>query len=320
MSSPDYRIIIPCFNARISLARQLADMRRKGDVAFSKIIVVDDGSLDGTSEWLAATYPEVKVLQGNGSLFWAGGIRLGMDYAMTTQATVIVWLNHDCRPDHGAVAKVVEATAAPEMGAVSGWCYTDGFPNYPFNPGFRSGKPLDVRELCRYDFVPADGLNGNFVALSVDAVRKIGLPDTYRHPHYGDGPYTFKLRNQGFKVGVRPQARAALDRDLERRVSTFWQVAIWRRTLFWQLRFFFTDVRSLRYWRHRWFSALLYRGPVFGAISFALGQISLFFIILAARSAAFLCRPDHLIERAVLAYRHCEPEEKLRADLQKLRR
>lgn len=42
-------------------------------------VVVDDGSLDGTATAIGERYPAVKVLSGDGTLYWAGAMRVGWE-------------------------------------------------------------------------------------------------------------------------------------------------------------------------------------------------------------------------------------------------
>ena len=39
------------------------------------VYLVDDGSRDGTSRSVAVRFPQISILEGDGSLFWNGGMR-----------------------------------------------------------------------------------------------------------------------------------------------------------------------------------------------------------------------------------------------------
>jgi glycosyltransferase involved in cell wall biosynthesis len=58
--TPSVSVIIPAFNRRATLPRALDSAIRQTYPAH-EIIVIDDGSADGTSEWLASAYPQIML-------------------------------------------------------------------------------------------------------------------------------------------------------------------------------------------------------------------------------------------------------------------
>lgn len=65
-------IIIPVHN-RLNFTIDCLNSLKKQDIYNQfNLIVVDDGSTDGTSEYLKKNFPEVKILNGDGSLYWGG--------------------------------------------------------------------------------------------------------------------------------------------------------------------------------------------------------------------------------------------------------
>ncbi|HYX05715.1 MAG TPA: glycosyltransferase, partial [Bacteroidales bacterium] len=80
-------IILPVFNNLQYTKKCLETLYQNRDNARLtkeqvKIVITDDGSKDGTSEWLANNYPEVYVLKGNGNLWWSGGVNKGIRFAL----------------------------------------------------------------------------------------------------------------------------------------------------------------------------------------------------------------------------------------------
>jgi GT2 family glycosyltransferase len=91
-------ILIPVYNKLEYTKKCLADLINNLNGNFAKsvsIVVIDDGSKDGTESWIHAKYPEIVVLRGNGKLFWSGAINLGIKYAIYQEGFeyILFWNN-----------------------------------------------------------------------------------------------------------------------------------------------------------------------------------------------------------------------------------
>jgi GT2 family glycosyltransferase len=87
-------IIIPVFNRKKFTKDCLISLERQSFKDF-KVIVVDDGSTDGTSEMIASEFPDVEVLFGDGNLWWTASVNLGIRHALEKGAECIMTLNND---------------------------------------------------------------------------------------------------------------------------------------------------------------------------------------------------------------------------------
>lgn len=261
-------VVIPVYNSRDKLKVLLRHLKSLGrEVPLENVIIVDDGSQDGTDEMLSGAFPAVRRLKGDGNLLWTGAIRKGMQYAIEEGFDFIFWLNHDCFPMAGSFDRICHVLQSGQAACVSGWCFIQGHPESPVNPGFRDFKEIPTRELEEGKLIFTDGVNGNFVGFSSREVARLDLPDSVRYPHYGDGPYTLRLSRSRLKVAVCPQARAALGYEVERRMPPFWRVLVGRKSGLAWFRYFFFSFRSPFHWQYRMNEARYYFGTV-GAISY----------------------------------------------------
>ena len=67
------------------------------------VFVVDDGSTDGTAQAVVQHHPDVRLLHGDGQLYWNGGMRLALAEAMEGDYDYYLWINDDTRLDDDGV-------------------------------------------------------------------------------------------------------------------------------------------------------------------------------------------------------------------------
>lgn len=228
-------VIIPVFN-RCELTRACLSMLEKSGVLDRyTVCVVDDASTDGTREMLEKDYPAVIRVEGNGSLFWGGGIALGMEKARDIGAEVYFWLNDDCLPEDGAIERLVSRVRETK-GICGGVCYeTDGVTPAYSGTLIKNGKLKHVRP-GRSERMPVELLNGNMVAIHREVVSSMGLVDAKRFPHYGgDSIYGLEASRRGFVVeidgastGINPRGDYFTRFGDTRPASAIWKDITWK--------------------------------------------------------------------------------------------
>ena len=84
MRNNEIAVLLTCHNRKKKTLACLASFyeAEKPEGYTFDIFLVDDGSTDGTSFAIKQKYPEINIISGNGSLFWAGGMRLAWNTAM----------------------------------------------------------------------------------------------------------------------------------------------------------------------------------------------------------------------------------------------
>lgn len=200
-------IVIPVHN-RIQFTVDCLNSLRKQTYKDFKVIVVDDGSTDGTTDILAKDFPEVKVLMGDGNLFWTAAINRGVAHALKSGVSYILSLNNDTLAREDFLEKMFYwAIQKPEalMGALA-LDYKTGNPVY-------GGAVLDWRKNTnRYlleelspgehkGLHPVNHFPGRGLWIPACVFKKTGLFNENVFPHYyADYDFTHKATLTGFEV------------------------------------------------------------------------------------------------------------------------
>jgi GT2 family glycosyltransferase len=158
-------VAVVSWNGRAHLARCLEALAAQTDPGVPwEVLVLDNGSTDGTADWLGRAHPRVRLVRSPVNLgFCAGNNRL------IAEATgdAVALLNNDTLPEPGWLAALVDSLAAApaDVAAVSGrivdWPgerldFARGvmtFDGHAFQPGFRRRLDSPGAE----GLVPADG-------------------------------------------------------------------------------------------------------------------------------------------------------------------
>lgn len=211
-------VLIPVHNRRDTTLQCLDHLKHTQSWDQFEVVVIDDGSTDGTSEAIENKFPEVTVLDGDGSLWWGGSIRIGMEYAMNHDAEVIMWLNDDVLPDSGAIKSLSNKTA--ELGDTVLTTRVETNPESEYTTCHKKTRvgiksiPYNTDSKIQYCDVAA----GKFTAFPRNIVKKIGYPNNKMFPHnLCDYDYTLRAKEHGFNVGVYTDVSARdVGQDLKR--------------------------------------------------------------------------------------------------------
>ncbi len=214
-------ILIPVHN-RLELTKEcLNNLGFLNDNAFNQIhfniIVIDDGSSDGTSPWIKDNYPEIHILHGDGSMWWSGGTNVGAKYAFENLNAdyVLLWNNdisvqndyfvnlvHHIEENHGNKIIIGSKIKDKEKTHLV-WSYGGYFNPRTGNKGMYGYKKIDNEEYNKT--ISVDWLTGMGTTVPKQVVYDIGFWDDKNFPQYhGDSDFTYRAKIAGCEVFVYP--------------------------------------------------------------------------------------------------------------------
>ncbi len=214
-------VLIPVFNHLDYTKSCITAINKEFDRVFSAItisvIVIDDGSTDGTGDWLRSNHPDVIVLEGDGNLWWSGGVNVGAKYAIETLAAdyVLLW-NNDIITDGKYFSELdTLVSSLSEMIIAGSKIYRKGGNNDViwscggiFNPrtgtkymlGFNKTDSNEYEKPLKSDWLPGMG-----TLIPCGVISDIGYWDDKNFPQYdGDSDFTYRAKLAGYENIVYP--------------------------------------------------------------------------------------------------------------------
>lgn len=200
--------VVVTFN-RLELLKQGIECLRKQQ-KLTDIIVVNNGSTDGTREWLDAQPGLLVVHQDN--VGGSGGFYTGIERAYSEGADWIWCMDDDVFPHPDCLDRLLPYTDRPEVGILSprrlleGKVFTHEFQHFNFtNPvGSLHGCKLAKQQVNQATEIVGADFEGPFISRRV--VEKIGLPNRELFIFCDDTDYCLRTHLAGFKLLYIPEA------------------------------------------------------------------------------------------------------------------
>jgi GT2 family glycosyltransferase len=182
-----------------------------------RVLVVDNGSVDGSEAAVRERYPDVDFLQTGSNLGFAGGNNAGIAWALERGTDFVLLLNNDTEVDPDLLGPMVEAARDPEVGIVGAsiayhhdprrlWAYGGG--RFDVATGWvrHVQRPVAAEELrtrgTRHFYI-----TGCTMLLRRRLLEEVGVLDTSYFHFCEDVDLCLRAEAAGWKVAVAGASR-----------------------------------------------------------------------------------------------------------------
>jgi hypothetical protein len=211
----DLAVIIASWNTAALLSDCLDSVDRSLPAAPGQVIVVDNGSTDGSADMVADRFPWATLVRNAGNSGYARANNQGLALCA---APLVLFLNSDTVVPQGALAALTGYMEAhPKVGACSPRLVVldgrpqpfafgeDPSPGYLFRRGFASlALRRSLHDWGSADDQEVDWVTGACLLARTAAVRDVGGLDEGMFMYFEDNDLCLRLRQRGWHVRFYP--------------------------------------------------------------------------------------------------------------------
>lgn len=183
-----------------------------------RILVVDNGSSDGSPIFIRERFPNIELMENEQNLGFGGGNNVGMEYALSKGAEWIFLLNNDIVVDKNLLSELIDVGIKEETtGALGAKIYYFDEPdkiwfaggNVNFFTGLTTHRQIRKVDTNTNDAVQdSDYITGCALLLRVSVLKEVGLFDEVFFPSYvEDADLSMRIRQAGYKLRYVPKAK-----------------------------------------------------------------------------------------------------------------
>lgn len=212
---PTILTVIVTFNGMKWLDKCLSSV--KNSTIPSDIIIIDNGSTDGSVEYIKTNYPEAMLTQANANLGFGKANNIGLVHALTHNYEYVYLLNQDAWIEVDTLDKLIGVNKRnPMFGILSPLQENKSKTRLDYNFAKCCPDTLLSDALCstRYaEVYETDFVMAAHWLISKKCLEVVGgfSPSFY---HYGeDCNYVDRVKYYGMKIGIVPTATGVHDRE-----------------------------------------------------------------------------------------------------------
>lgn len=206
-------VVIPNWNGADMLAACLQSLLQQ--TLKASIVVVDNGSKDESVSLIERQFPQVTLIKSTKNLGFAGGVNVGIKYALDNRADAVALFNNDAVADKDWLKNLAVALRSEKTGISTCKFMRDDKKHFDSTGDFYSirGIPFprgrNQPDNGQYN-EPEDvfGASGGASLYRSSMLKDIGLFDEKFFAYYEDVDISFRAQLAGWKIRYTPSAVA----------------------------------------------------------------------------------------------------------------
>lgn len=205
-------VVVPNWNGIDHLAECLDSLQKQ--TIKTRIILVDNGSTDGSVKLVQEKYPDVELIQNSKNEGFAGGVNPGLKRAIALDHVFVATFNNDAVADKNWLKNLVTnleknskvGIAASKILSADGK-KLDSTGDYYTVWGLPYPRGRAEKEIDKYDGeTEIFAASGGASLYRVKMLKEIGLFDEDFFAYYEDVDLSFRAQLAGWKVSFVPSA------------------------------------------------------------------------------------------------------------------
>ena len=220
----DIYVVIPVFNRLDHTKKIIKCLRRQTIYHKLKLVVVNDGSSDGTDIWLKKQL-DINTINGNGYLFWGGAVDLALKkiFKFCTIVDWVLLINNDVEIKENYVEYLLEIAKNNYPAAVGSIIKNHEDKIVSVGPRILT-KSLEINDLLLDDSIfynselvkNVDALSGRGVLYSVKSLKKVKGLRSKIFPHYfSDYDLSLRIKKIGYSLILSKEVVVYTDEKFE---------------------------------------------------------------------------------------------------------
>ena len=190
-------VLLTVFNRKEKTLNSLSQLFRQTNIQNYnvEVFLTDDGCTDGTPEAVRMKFPQVNIINGDGTLFWNRGMYKAWKTATEKKDyDFYLWLNDDTFLDEDALDYILKSNK--KLGGhciLAGCTCSEKDKSLTTYSGFIGKRMLSMNGSMQ----SVQKFNGNFVLIPRSVYKILGMNDPFYRHSFGDIDYGLRANKKG---------------------------------------------------------------------------------------------------------------------------